>query len=95
MMLPRTAVHWLRSAEVWAKFGVEQLRLVLVKFFPLSGIIFMFSNDIVKDKTKHILQGKIKRRQEALTYNFNCFVVYYEFKTDSQLLNPKLSPNFR
>ena len=45
-MLPQTAVHWLSSAEVWAKFRVEQLRLVLVKFFPLSSIIFMFSNDM-------------------------------------------------
>ena len=24
MMFPKTAAHWLGSAEVWAKFGVEQ-----------------------------------------------------------------------
>ena len=30
MMLPKTAVHWLSSAEVWAKFGVEQLQTIKI-----------------------------------------------------------------
>ena len=43
-MLPQTAVHWLSSAEVGAKFGVEQMSHFLGDFTRQTKIIYIEFN---------------------------------------------------
>jgi len=52
IMLPRTVVHWLSSAEVGAKFGAEQLALIFGQYLPQkyrSRLSLKFSPKIVQE----------------------------------------------
>ena len=52
MMLLQTAVHWLSSAEVGAKFGVEQLQAIQKSS--------MISQLVLKDESFEIIDSETK-----------------------------------